>query len=651
MSGIPCFTLKAYPPIFLNRDNVNIEAGDKIILHPDILDNLTKAYSTQLPHPIIFEIRNQKVGRTSHCGVLEFSAEERSAYLPAWMMENLCLNPGDSLLFVIKTQIPKATALKFKPLSRTFAKLPTPRETLEYALSKFTVVTEGDNITITHGNQAHVLTVTKVTPRKSDVNPAVQLLNTAVTVDFEMTDAKDGKEEEEIVFTPITLGEHKKGVVSADKCVYYRVKVVDPNLSLKITIISERGDPDIFVSTNDTPTLVKHTWSTVKSPNTVRAKNGDKTSVLMIDKDDVSFVCNWYYISIHGYKEQAHFDLCCCESEERVEETKGATVGTATNNDPNAKQCMNCLAFVPQQRFAMHELSCARNNWRCTVCNKVFRPSAKETHTHCPKCNIGLTRDALEKHLDLTHKKVACACGEELEPDVFDTHQREVCTLRLQNCKFCNMHVVTHELKQHQDFCGSKSAACDLCGKEVPRKRMSHHKASDHGINPSLPVFANHKQTRGCRHNDPPPVGGGSRAAAPSQFGRGSYGAGGGGGEMDMSELGGLGADGMQRQSSEDALQAAIAASMGDVDQQDDALQAALMASMGFAPPTSAPASRTATRTITPATATRTVTPPVRSAAPVRPEGPSQKCDYCGETVYGPYEAFVDHLAFCTAVQ
>jgi hypothetical protein len=38
-----------------------------------------------LPHPTIFQIENFKSYRMSHCGVLEYSAHDRAAYLPKWV--------------------------------------------------------------------------------------------------------------------------------------------------------------------------------------------------------------------------------------------------------------------------------------------------------------------------------------------------------------------------------------------------------------------------------------------------------------------------------------------------------------------------------------------------------------------------------------
>jgi ubiquitin fusion degradation protein 1 len=63
-----------------------LEEGDKIILPPSALDKLARM---NVEYPMLFEISFDVTGRKSHCGVLEFSAEEGFCYMPYWMLENL----------------------------------------------------------------------------------------------------------------------------------------------------------------------------------------------------------------------------------------------------------------------------------------------------------------------------------------------------------------------------------------------------------------------------------------------------------------------------------------------------------------------------------------------------------------------------------
>lgn len=61
---------------------------------------LTRALILLLPghrnveYPMLFEIRNLTIGKASHCGVMEFTAEEGKCYMPYWMMNNLVLQEG-----------------------------------------------------------------------------------------------------------------------------------------------------------------------------------------------------------------------------------------------------------------------------------------------------------------------------------------------------------------------------------------------------------------------------------------------------------------------------------------------------------------------------------------------------------------------------
>ncbi len=46
---------------------------------------LAAAASLHIEFPMLFEISNLREGRVSHCGVMEFVAEEGVVYLPYWV--------------------------------------------------------------------------------------------------------------------------------------------------------------------------------------------------------------------------------------------------------------------------------------------------------------------------------------------------------------------------------------------------------------------------------------------------------------------------------------------------------------------------------------------------------------------------------------
>ena len=64
----------------------DVDEGDKIYLPPSALDKLARM---NVEYPMLFEISTASASKTTHCGVLEFSADEGCCYMPFWMMENL----------------------------------------------------------------------------------------------------------------------------------------------------------------------------------------------------------------------------------------------------------------------------------------------------------------------------------------------------------------------------------------------------------------------------------------------------------------------------------------------------------------------------------------------------------------------------------
>ncbi|KAI7749126.1 hypothetical protein M8C21_029141 [Ambrosia artemisiifolia] len=96
---------RCYPASFI--DKAHIENGDKIIMPPSALDRLA---SLQIDYPMLFELRNASTERVSHCGVLEFIAEEGLIYMPYWMMENLLLQEGD-IVRVKNVTLPKGDSI------------------------------------------------------------------------------------------------------------------------------------------------------------------------------------------------------------------------------------------------------------------------------------------------------------------------------------------------------------------------------------------------------------------------------------------------------------------------------------------------------------------------------------------------------------
>lgn len=49
---------------------------------PSALDQLTRL---NIVYPMLFKLTNPRAGQITHCGVLEFVADEGKIYLPYWV--------------------------------------------------------------------------------------------------------------------------------------------------------------------------------------------------------------------------------------------------------------------------------------------------------------------------------------------------------------------------------------------------------------------------------------------------------------------------------------------------------------------------------------------------------------------------------------
>lgn len=158
------------------RGGGNLEDGDKILLPPSALHELAQM---NVDYPMLFELSNPRMGKRTHCGVMEFVAEEGRCYIPFWMMQNLVLQEGD-VVSVVNVSLKKATFVKFRPLSVDFLDISNPRAVLEKTLRRYTCVTTGDQICIPYLDKKYYLEIREVLP-----DGAASIIETDCNVDFE----------------------------------------------------------------------------------------------------------------------------------------------------------------------------------------------------------------------------------------------------------------------------------------------------------------------------------------------------------------------------------------------------------------------------------------------------------------------------------
>lgn len=54
-----------------------------VIMPPSALDTLTRL---NINYPMLFKLSNKRNNRITHCGVLEFIADEEKIYIPYWVI-------------------------------------------------------------------------------------------------------------------------------------------------------------------------------------------------------------------------------------------------------------------------------------------------------------------------------------------------------------------------------------------------------------------------------------------------------------------------------------------------------------------------------------------------------------------------------------
>lgn len=161
------------------------EDSDKILLPPSALRQLA---DMNVEWPMLFRISNTDLGRSTHCGVLEFSSEEGRCYVPFWMMKNLLLDEH-SLVTITNVALPKATYVKFRAQSVDFLEISNHRAVLEVTLRKYTCLTKGDIIYIKYADVDYGLEVTEIKPGN-----AASIVETDMNTEFdEPVGYKDSK--------------------------------------------------------------------------------------------------------------------------------------------------------------------------------------------------------------------------------------------------------------------------------------------------------------------------------------------------------------------------------------------------------------------------------------------------------------------------
>ncbi|KAI6660925.1 Ubiquitin fusion degradation protein 1-like [Oopsacas minuta] len=165
-----CYSMAMY-----QIENNQYESGGKIVLPASVLERLTRM---NIEYPMLFKLTHCESQRYTHCGVIEFSAQEGRAYVPHWMMNMLQMNEGNSISLEYVSLVP-CTYAKFQPITNEFLDLTNPKSLLERTLRSFACLTLGDVITIHYIGNEFQLRVLELKPKDE-----VTIIECDMEVDF-----------------------------------------------------------------------------------------------------------------------------------------------------------------------------------------------------------------------------------------------------------------------------------------------------------------------------------------------------------------------------------------------------------------------------------------------------------------------------------
>ncbi|KAL5816965.1 hypothetical protein ACOSQ3_025343 [Xanthoceras sorbifolium] len=164
---------RCYPVSFI--DKPHLENGDKIVMPPSALDRLA---SLHIEYPMLFELSNTSAERVTHCGVLEFIADEGLIYLPYWMMQNMLLQEGD-IVKLKNASLAKGSYVKLQPHTSDFLDISNPKAILETSLRSYSCLTTGDTIMVPYNNKKYYIDIVETKP-----SSAISIIETDCEVDF-----------------------------------------------------------------------------------------------------------------------------------------------------------------------------------------------------------------------------------------------------------------------------------------------------------------------------------------------------------------------------------------------------------------------------------------------------------------------------------
>ncbi|KAG0096111.1 hypothetical protein BGZ93_004985 [Podila epicladia] len=387
----------------------------------------------ELPSPLTFQIRNPANRAVTHGGVREFSADDNTIHLPAWMMTSLNLAVSDQVM--VKFQdLPKGTWARFRPLTMDYTEIVDFRAAFEAFLrSHYNTLTAGEVLTIEQAKRPYQFIVEELKPAN-----AVCITDTDLEVDIEPldTDMKDGNDikhmsevriAKEMKDQVLKIGAESLGKVGVDNYQRWKVDVPIRASGIQITVNVQAGDLDVLVSTKSPVTLQDHIWGNFESmgPRIVTIAAADQDYATQQDSQSL-------HIGVFG------------------------RASSSSSGSSSTSQGDIDYSILVQ-----------------------YHDGPSIAHGDISEKN---------KHMEIYHGWYQCPCGsfESARLPDLALHRRTDCSERFIICRYCHTLVQQGALSSsardrirglhaHESYCGDRTIQCQKCTQMVSLKDVQVH--------------------------------------------------------------------------------------------------------------------------------------------------------------------------------
>lgn len=388
-------------------------SGDKIILPPSSFTQLSEqgAFDKGPLHFCVSLIHQQ---RSTHAGVLEFTAAEGTVALPPHIWNNLF--PSDSSMVQVRyVWLPKGTYAKLQPLQLGFSDIPNHKAVLETSLRHHATLSQTDVLTVHYGSLKYTLHVLELKPSST-----ISVLDTDIEVDIIASDTSQPTTDQ-LLLRPLTFHNPESGEIVLGNYSYYKFSIDDAtwgrlssgdvNVEVKLKALGQDGDTDLYVSRHPLlfPTRHQHGWSS----------HDVGTKTLVLSSKDHNMGPGSYSIAVYGFKGTTKYELSVIVKENIKQNLGQQAVSSTSSLEQDTVECRNCRHYIPSRSIALHEAYCSRHNIVCqhAGCGIVIRSGEADNHVHCEKCGKAFQKGEIEKHVEIFHEPLNCPCGVVLEQE------------------------------------------------------------------------------------------------------------------------------------------------------------------------------------------------------------------------------------------